>query len=78
MRATTTNPALSPSPREQEVEWGSRTVDVYEKIEQIGEGTYGYVFLLFSPLSWPDFSFTSEPSDKCIKHVISSLAKLLH
>jgi cyclin-dependent kinase 12/13 len=44
MRATTTNPALSPSPREQEVEWGSRTVDVYEKIEQIGEGTYGQVY----------------------------------
>lgn len=26
--------------------WGSRSVDVYEKIEQIGEGTYGYGILL--------------------------------
>lgn len=23
--------------------WGSRSVDCFEKIEQIGEGTYGYV-----------------------------------
>jgi len=27
--------------------WGSRSVDVYEKIEQIGEGTYGYGCFLF-------------------------------
>lgn len=25
--------------------WGSRSVDVYEKIEQIGEGTYGQVYM---------------------------------
>ena len=25
----------------QDPEWGTRTVDIYEKIEQIGEGTYG-------------------------------------
>lgn len=24
--------------------WGSRSVDCFEKIEQIGEGTYGYVW----------------------------------
>lgn len=27
--------------------WGSRSVDCFEKLEQIGEGTYGYC--LFSP-----------------------------
>jgi hypothetical protein len=26
--------------------WGSRSVDCFEKIEQIGEGTYGYHTLL--------------------------------
>lgn len=42
--------------------WGSRSVDCFEKLEQIGEGTYGYVrsrskdsiFLVFSP--FPTFS----------------------
>jgi hypothetical protein len=24
------------------IEWGSRSVDVYIKVEQIGEGTYGF------------------------------------
>jgi cyclin-dependent kinase 12/13 len=28
----------------QDPEWGTRTVDIYEKIEQIGEGTYGQVY----------------------------------
>ena len=23
-------------------EWGSRSVDIFQKLEQIGEGTYGY------------------------------------
>lgn len=23
--------------------WGSRSVDCFEKLEQIGEGTYGYI-----------------------------------
>jgi cyclin-dependent kinase 12/13 len=29
---------------EESPSWGSRSVDVFEKLEQIGEGTYGYFF----------------------------------
>jgi hypothetical protein len=29
--------------------WGSRSVDCFEKLEQIGEGTYGYACLKISP-----------------------------
>lgn len=25
--------------------WGSRSVDCFEKLEQIGEGTYGYAII---------------------------------
>lgn len=28
--------------------WGSRSVNCFEKLEQIGEGTYGYVSFLIS------------------------------
>jgi hypothetical protein len=69
MRATTTNPNPSPQQlREQEVEWGSRTVDVYEKIEQIGEGTYGCVFyfLSFLPIQI-DFLFTPKISQTSLQ-----------
>lgn len=43
---------------------GSRTVDCFEKLEQIGEGTYGlvqfplillFVFLLLNIMSWDKF-----------------------
>lgn len=27
--------------------WGSRSVDCFEKLEQIGEGTYGYAICVF-------------------------------
>lgn len=30
--------------------WGSRSVDCFEKLEQIGEGTYGSVAQPFPPL----------------------------
>eukprot|EP00741_Cyanophora_paradoxa_P019480 tig00021127_g18805.t1 len=30
--------------RESKDDWGSRTVDIFEKVEQIGEGTYGQVY----------------------------------
>jgi hypothetical protein len=29
--------------------WGSRSVDCFEKLEQIGEGTYGYARLKIFP-----------------------------
>lgn len=29
--------------------WGSRSVDCFEKLEQIGEGTYGYINFLRFP-----------------------------
>eukprot|EP01090_Pellita_catalonica_P019383 TRINITY_DN6577_c0_g1_i2.p1 TRINITY_DN6577_c0_g1~~TRINITY_DN6577_c0_g1_i2.p1 ORF type:complete len:541 (-),score=52.84 TRINITY_DN6577_c0_g1_i2:212-1834(-) len=32
------------SPRAKEYEWGSRSVDVFKKMEQVGEGTYGQVY----------------------------------
>lgn len=28
--------------KETKPEWGSRSVDIFQKLEQIGEGTYGY------------------------------------
>lgn len=31
------------SAKEKSIQWGSRSVDIFEKIDQIGEGTYGYV-----------------------------------
>eukprot|EP01120_Amphizonella_sp_Union-15-10_P005906 TRINITY_DN1817_c0_g5_i1.p1 TRINITY_DN1817_c0_g5~~TRINITY_DN1817_c0_g5_i1.p1 ORF type:complete len:470 (+),score=52.15 TRINITY_DN1817_c0_g5_i1:33-1412(+) len=34
----------NPDETEGESSWGSRTVDVYHKMEQIGEGTYGQVY----------------------------------
>lgn len=39
--------------------WGSRSVDCFEKLEQIGEGTYGSAsqFILFLSLDSPPFSF---------------------
>jgi len=35
------NPVATP----KNVLWGSRSVDIFEKVEQIGEGTYGKVYL---------------------------------
>jgi hypothetical protein len=32
--------------------WGSRSVDFFEKIEQIGEGTYGYGIFFISQKSF--------------------------
>lgn len=29
------------SAKEKSIQWGSRSVDIFEKIDQIGEGTYG-------------------------------------
>lgn len=37
--------------------WGSRSVDCFEKLEQIGEGTYGLVFSHFSPWTLLAFPF---------------------
>jgi hypothetical protein len=31
---------------DETLSWGSRSVDFFEKIEQIGEGTYGYGYIL--------------------------------
>ena len=31
------------SAKEKSIQWGSRSVDIFEKKEQIGEGTYGYI-----------------------------------
>jgi hypothetical protein len=31
---------------DETLSWGSRSVDFFEKIEQIGEGTYGYGYVL--------------------------------
>lgn len=36
------------SAKEKSIQWGSRSVDIFEKIDQIGEGTYGYASLIFS------------------------------
>lgn len=33
--------------------WGSRSVDCFEKLEQIGEGTYGYIY---TPIHFNGFS----------------------
>jgi hypothetical protein len=33
------------SAKEKSIQWGSRSVDIFEKIDQIGEGTYGYVIV---------------------------------
>ncbi len=35
---------------DETLSWGSRSVDFFEKIEQIGEGTYGYVIILLMAL----------------------------
>lgn len=32
------------SAKEKSIQWGSRSVDIFEKIDQIGEGTYGQVY----------------------------------
>lgn len=37
--------------------WGSRSVDCFEKLEQIGEGTYGLVFSHISPWTLLAFLF---------------------
>ncbi len=42
---------LPPIPHEPE--WGSRSVDIFQKLEQIGEGTYGYVLATFQPRNLP-------------------------
>lgn len=36
---------------EESPSWGSRNIDCFEKLEQIGEGTYGY-FSFFTLLSF--------------------------
>jgi cyclin-dependent kinase 12/13 len=35
---------IGSSAREKSIQWGSRSVDIFEKIDQIGEGTYGQVY----------------------------------
>lgn len=42
--ATAAAAAAAIAARRDTFEWGSRSVDVYRKIEQVGEGTYGRVY----------------------------------
>lgn len=41
----TNNSSSGQSAQQKAIPWGSRSVDMFEKIEQIGEGTYGKVYL---------------------------------
>lgn len=40
-------------------DWGERCVDVFEVIAQIGEGTYGQVWLIYCELKWPILNLES-------------------
>eukprot|EP00727_Mastigamoeba_balamuthi_P003125 m51a1_g1281 putative cyclin-dependent kinase c-2-like (488) ;mRNA; r:129173-130959 len=46
-------PRATPEPSQRE--WGSRTVDVYNKLDQIGEGTYGFVYKAVSKTDPTEF-----------------------
>ena len=45
--------------------WGSRGIDCFEKLEQIGEGTYGYARLSKLP-SFPPNSTITAPAHRPI------------
>lgn len=38
---TSTGPGRAPGGGDNTPQWGSRSVELFEKVEQVGEGTYG-------------------------------------
>eukprot|EP01116_Phalansterium_solitarium_P000656 TRINITY_DN1049_c0_g1_i6.p1 TRINITY_DN1049_c0_g1~~TRINITY_DN1049_c0_g1_i6.p1 ORF type:complete len:690 (+),score=137.65 TRINITY_DN1049_c0_g1_i6:123-2192(+) len=44
-RAVTPDRPSQPLRSERNAEWGSRSVEIFEKLDQVGEGTYGKVYM---------------------------------